>query len=66
MELLRILENVLGTGKTLRNNEVAFYCPFCNHYKQKLQVNMESRNWHCWVCNARGGIVCKSYYCSKL
>ena len=54
MELLRILENVLGNGKKLRNNEVAFHCPFCNHYKPKLQVNLESHNWHCWVCNAKG------------
>jgi len=54
MELLRILENVLGGGKKLRNSEVAFHCPFCNHYKPKLQVNLESHNWHCWVCNARG------------
>jgi DNA primase len=54
MELLRIIENVLGTGRKLRNNEVAFHCPFCNHYKPKLQVNLESHNWHCWVCNAKG------------
>ena len=54
MELLQILQNVLGNGKELRNNEVAFHCPFCNHYKPKLQVNLESHNWHCWVCNAKG------------
>ena len=57
MELLRILENVLGGGKKLRNSEIAFHCPFCNHYKPKLQVNLESHNWHCWVCNARGRAV---------
>ena len=54
MELLGIIENVLGAGKRLRNNEVAFHCPFCNHYKPKLQVNLESHNWHCWVCNVKG------------
>ncbi len=54
MELFRVLQNVLGTGKQLRNHEVAFHCPFCNHYKPKLQVNLESHNWHCWVCNSKG------------
>jgi DNA primase len=38
----------------LRGNELAFYCPFCNHHKQKLQVNTETQKWHCWTCNSGG------------
>ena len=33
---------------------MAFYCPFCNHHKQKLQVNTETQKWHCWTCNSGG------------
>ncbi len=48
------LTNVLGSYLTLKGNELAFYCPFCNHHKQKLQVNTETQKWHCWTCNSGG------------
>jgi len=48
------LSNTLGSYSILRGNELAFYCPFCNHHKQKLQVNTESQKWHCWNCNSGG------------
>lgn len=48
------LSNVLGSYSTLKGNELAFYCPFCNHHKQKLQVNTETQKWHCWTCNSGG------------
>lgn len=49
-----ILSNTLGSHLTLRGNELAFYCPFCNHHKQKLQINTETQKWHCWTCNSGG------------
>lgn len=48
------LDTVLGGGSLLKNDEHAHYCPFCSHHKKKLQVNIESQKWHCWVCNAKG------------
>ena len=48
------LTGVLGSHLTLKGNELAFYCPFCNHHKQKLQVNTETQKWHCWTCNSGG------------
>jgi DNA primase len=48
------LSNALGSYSVLRGNELAFYCPFCNHHKQKLQVNTDSQKWHCWTCNSGG------------
>lgn len=48
------LSNTLGSYSTLKGNELAFYCPFCNHHKQKLQVNTETQKWHCWTCNSGG------------
>jgi len=54
IELLYILDNTFGTHKPQGNNEFLFPCYFCNHHKPKLAVNIETGNWHCWVCNARG------------
>jgi len=53
-KVVNALTNVLGSGLTLKGNELAFYCPFCNHHKQKLQVNTETQKWHCWNCNSGG------------
>lgn len=53
-ELISSLEQVFGNGYKLKNGEIAFYCKFCNHHKKKLQINLESQKWHCWVCNAGG------------
>ena len=52
--VVTLLETVLGKGNIKSNNNVAFNCPFCNHYKKKLEVNTASQHWHCWVCNAAG------------
>ena len=53
-KVITTLHNVLGSCATLKHNELAFYCPFCNHHKQKLQVNTETQKWHCWNCNSGG------------
>jgi DNA primase len=52
--LLELLEQVLGSGYRLKNDEISFHCKFCNHHKKKLQVNLETQKWHCWVCNSGG------------
>ena len=54
LQLLTILEKVLGKSYQLKNGENAFYCPFCHHHKKKMQVNLETQKWHCWVCNEGG------------
>lgn len=52
--VISTLSNALGSYSSLKGNELAFYCPFCNHSKQKLQVNTETQKWHCWTCNSGG------------
>lgn len=52
--IITLLESFLGTGKVNSNDNVAFHCPFCNHHKKKLEVNVRSQRWHCWICNAGG------------
>jgi len=53
-ELISLLEKVLYKSYQMKNGEHSFHCPFCNHHKKKLQVNLETQKWHCWVCNKGG------------
>ena len=54
--LLYLLDRVIRSKshKLRKENEYIWFCPFCNHYKPKLQINLISEKWHCWVCNAKG------------
>ncbi len=57
--LLGALENILGKSHKRARNNHAFHCPFCNHRKPKLEINLitndEGKNfWECWVCKTRG------------
>jgi len=52
--VISVLNNTLGHHSALKGNELAFYCPFCHHHKQKLQINTETQKWHCWTCNSGG------------
>ena len=54
MGLLSLLEAVLGRSKKTSGNNVSFRCPLCNHYKHKLEIDLNTQYWHCWVCNAKG------------
>lgn len=52
--IVSVLDDVLGVGTSLKGNEQAHHCPFCHHHKKKLQVNLDTQQWHCWVCDAKG------------
>jgi len=54
VSLLSILESVIGRSKKTSGNNVSFKCPLCNHYKHKLEIDLNTQYWHCWVCNAKG------------
>jgi DNA primase len=53
-KVVNILDDVLGPGTSMKNDEQAHYCPFCHHHKKKLQINLQTQQWHCWVCDAKG------------
>ena len=53
-QVITILDEVLGVGTSLKGDEQAHYCPFCHHHKKKLQINLKTQYWHCWVCDAKG------------
>jgi len=57
--LLGSIENILGKSHKRARDNYAFHCPFCNHRKPKLEINMatteEGKNfWECWVCQTKG------------
>ena len=54
LKIINILDSALGVGSSLKGNEQAHHCPFCNHHKKKLQVNLDTQRWHCWVCDSKG------------
>lgn len=54
MSLLSLLESVLGRSKKTSGSNTSFRCPSCNHYKYKLEIDLNSQYWHCWVCNIKG------------
>ncbi len=56
--LLSILNSAFNSqGSDGGRDEIVYYCPFCNHHKKKLQVNVVTQQWHCWVCDAKGKSV---------
>ena len=54
LTVINILDTTLGVGSSLKGNEQAHHCPFCNHHKKKLQINLDTQRWHCWVCDSKG------------
>ena len=54
ISVVSILDNTLGVGTSMKGNEQAHHCPFCHHHKKKLQINLDTQYWHCWVCDAKG------------
>ena len=60
--LLGSLENILGKSFRRARHNHAFHCPFCNHRKPKLEINLatneEGQNpWECWVCQTKGRTI---------
>ena len=53
-----LLRNLLGPFfvQGSKGDELYFSCPFCNHHKKKLAINLEKNAFHCWVCATKGGI----------
>ena len=55
-ELIQLLDKVLKSrGQSLKkSNEYMWWSPFIQHHKPKLQVNIQTGKWHCWVSNQGG------------
>ena len=66
-QLFSLLDKVLNQCAYVRKSEEAVYfCPFCSHYKKKLEINVRTQEWHCWICNASGKSIRSLFYKLKL
>ena len=54
--VINILDKALKSkGQNLKKvNEYMWWSPFIQHHKPKLQVNIQTGKWHCWVSNQGG------------
>jgi DNA primase len=57
--VISILDSVLGFGTSLSGGEQVHHCPFCHHHKKKLQININTQQWHCWICDSKGRSISK-------
>ena len=55
-KLLNLLTGVIGSQsyKLGQQGEYMYWSPFISHHKPKLQVNIDTGKWHCWVSNNGG------------
>lgn len=53
-ELVGLIDSILGPHQKHAHGEFYWACPFCNHHKPKLAINIAKGAWHCWVCNTSG------------
>jgi len=55
-KIVNLLNRVLKTSgrKLKKTNEYMFWSPFIAHHKPKLQINIQTGKWHCWVSNEGG------------
>ena len=56
MKIVNLLNRVIkNNGRRLRKaDEYMYWSPFISHHKPKLQINIRTGKWHCWVSNQGG------------
>lgn len=54
-EKISILNKVLKQkAKIRKGTDAVYFCPSCRHHKRKLEVNLNTGKYNCWVCNFSG------------
>ncbi len=55
-KIINLLNRVLSSNgtKLRKQDEYMYWSPFISHHKPKLQVNIITGKWHCWVSNQGG------------
>jgi len=55
-KLVYLVDRTIGSKgqKLKKQNEYMYWSPFVSHHKPKLQINIVTGKWHCWVSNAGG------------
>ena len=56
MKIVTLLNRVIGNnGRLLKKaNEYMYWSTFTSHHKPKLQINIKTGKWHCWITNQGG------------
>jgi len=55
-KIVNLLNRVLKSNgtKLKKLDEYMYWSPFVSHHKPKLQINIQTQKWHCWVSNTGG------------
>jgi transcription elongation factor Elf1 len=54
-DIISVLNKLLKQKARIRKGQDAVYfCPNCNHYKRKFEVNLYTGKYNCWVCGFSG------------
>jgi len=55
-KIVNLLNRVLKSNgtKLKKLDEYMYWSPFISHHKPKLQINVRTQKWHCWVSNVGG------------
>ena len=69
--LISFVDSILGKGRITSKGNYSYFCPYCKHYKRKLEINFDEsstfyQDFHCWVCGIKGKYISfiskKSYF----
>ena len=53
--IVTILNKALNQFARIRKGtDAVYHCPVCHHYKRKLEINLNTGKYHCWVCGLSG------------
>lgn len=50
---LKALTEILGTPYR-SGDEYLFNCPYCEHHKRKMSINLDKNYYKCWACDTSG------------
>ena len=54
-KVISTLNNLLNQSARIRKGtDAVYHCPVCNHYKRKLEINLLTGKYNCWVCGFSG------------
>lgn len=54
-EKVSLLNKVLKQKARIRKGtDAVYFCPKCKHHKRKLEVNLNTGKYNCWVCSFSG------------
>ena len=55
-KLVYLIDRTIGSKgqKLKKQDEYMYWSPFTSHHKPKLQINIITQKWHCWISDNGG------------